>query len=575
MKLVDISIENFRGIKKLLLPLDELTILIGENNTGKSTILEALKFILTRGLGTRRSGRFREYDFHLTDDTATPQESGEIKIKLHFAELQEDEWPDSIVQQLSEVIQPDMGTGLNHIWLQVEGRFNPDAEIFETKWDFLNSSDAALVLKNATALHLLQRFVPLFYLSALRDATQEFGQRGQFWNSFLKSIQLPDDERANLEEMLQTVNSTVIESNEGLNQVIQQIANANCLVSLDASDPVILEAIPTRIFDMVGKIQVFLKSPLGAKLPLQRYGEGTQSLAVLLLFQAFAEVNLAEAYDQDSSPILALEEPEAHLHPSAIRTLGQFMKDMSGQKIVSSHSGDLISRVSIHSIRRLYKEGDETKIGMIHSGVLSDRELQAVDYNIRLTRGAYLFSRCWVLVEGESDFHLMPLLGEILGLSQDRASFSVLEISQVIDKGEPFIKTAKALGIQWFMMADGDPAGIDYTNRANNYLESGELLSDRAVNLPSVDIEHEFWNNGFDNFIKNMVSHSRQTRISTEAAGDSVKETKLLIKAAIKAAGGKPAFARSLIGEVNSRGSASIPTVIQNIFARITQLVGE
>lgn len=344
---------------------------------------------------------------------------------------------------------------------------------------------------------------------------------------------------------------------------------------LNADDPVVLEAIPTRIFDMMGKIQVFLKSPVGAKLPLQRYGEGTQSLAVLLLFQAFAEANLAEAYDPDSSPILALEEPEAHLHPSAIRSLALFLKDMSGQKIVSSHSGDLVSRVSIFSIRRLYKVGNETKVGMIQPGQLSERELQAIDYNIRLTRGAYLFSRCWLLVEGESDFHIMPLLGEVLGHSQDQSSYSVLEISQVIDKGEPFIKIAKALGIQWVMMADGDAAGIDYTNRSNNHLEPGESLGDRAINLPSVDIEHEFWNNGFDTFIKNMIPMTTQTNIQIQAAGDTAKETKSLINAAIKAVGGKPAFARTLVAEVRNRGTASVPQSIQDVFTRITQLAGE
>ncbi len=73
------------------------------------------------------------------------------------------------------------------------------------------------------------------------------------------------------------------------------------------------------------------------------------------------------------------------------------------------------------------------------------------------------------------------------------------------------------------------------------YLEPGESLNDRAINLPSADIEHEFWNNGFDAFIKNKVAITRQTNIQTQTAGDATRETKLLIKAAIEAVGGKPA----------------------------------
>jgi len=57
MKLADIKTENFRGICSLHLPLDGLTVLIGENNTDKSTVLEAIRLVLTRGFGVRRGGR--------------------------------------------------------------------------------------------------------------------------------------------------------------------------------------------------------------------------------------------------------------------------------------------------------------------------------------------------------------------------------------------------------------------------------------------------------------------------------------------------------------------------------------
>lgn len=572
MKLIELKIRNFRGIRSLDLSLDVLTVLIGENNTGKSTVLEAIRLVLTRGFGVRRGGQFTEYDFHLKDATATPQTAEPISITLHFAEEQEGEWPDAVVQQMSEVIQLD--AGLNHIRLQAKGSYQSESGSFETKWAFLNSGGVELVLKNATPLNLISRFVPLFFLSALRDASQEFGQRGQFWSGFLKSIQLPDEQREKIEEMLREVNTSVIGANAGLTDVMKKIADAGRLVPLDAADPVALEAIPTRVFDMVGKIQVHLKSSQGAKLPLHRHGEGTQSLAVLMLFQAFAAANLAEAYTPESIPILTLEEPEAHLHPSAIRSLGSFLETMTGQILVSSHSGDLVSRVPVMALRRLYKHNGETKVGRVESGVFTDRELQAIDYSIRLARGHYLFSRCWLLVEGESDFHLMPLLFELMGLSQDQVSFSVLEISQVINKGEPLIRFAKALGIQWFLMADGDSAGNDYVNRAKNHLAAGENISDRARTLTRADIEHEFWHNGYDDFIENMVTNTRKDQIAIEAAGDDVKKTKLLIKAAIKQSGGKPAFAQVLVNEVRQRGVGSIPQTIRNIIARVVQLAG-
>ena len=160
MKLTDIKIENFRGVRSLHLPLDGLTVLIGENNTGKSTVLEAIRLVLTRSFGVQRGGHFTEYDFHLKDATATPQTAEPISIILHFAEEMESEWPDAVVQQMSEVIQLDMTAGLNHIWLQAKGAFQTESASFETKWCFLNSGGAELWVKKGSNLPLTIQYVP-------------------------------------------------------------------------------------------------------------------------------------------------------------------------------------------------------------------------------------------------------------------------------------------------------------------------------------------------------------------------------------------------------------------------------
>jgi len=60
MKLRHLEIKNFRGITNLDLKLGDMTVLIGENNTGKTAILDALKFAL-RSVRTRRSSSFDAY----------------------------------------------------------------------------------------------------------------------------------------------------------------------------------------------------------------------------------------------------------------------------------------------------------------------------------------------------------------------------------------------------------------------------------------------------------------------------------------------------------------------------------
>ena len=82
---------------------------------------------------------------------------------------------------------------------------------------------------------------------------------------------------------------------------------------MTSGDVVSIEAVPGRMFDMLAKAEIHLGTITGAKVPVGKHGEGTQSLAVLMLFSAFLDTWPSGA------PIVALEEPEAHLHPSAVR----------------------------------------------------------------------------------------------------------------------------------------------------------------------------------------------------------------------------------------------------------------
>ena len=77
MKLTTVEIRNFRCIKNLTVDLDETTVLIGENNSGKTAFLEAIRICLERLRGRGR-GPFNEYDYHLFDEGSAPADSEPI-----------------------------------------------------------------------------------------------------------------------------------------------------------------------------------------------------------------------------------------------------------------------------------------------------------------------------------------------------------------------------------------------------------------------------------------------------------------------------------------------------------------
>jgi putative ATP-dependent endonuclease of the OLD family len=85
MFLTKIDIKNFRGLVELSLSFDETTVLIGDNNTGKSTILAAIQICLSRVLN-KKGGAFGEYDYHLKDKDEQPTDAAPIEITLTFSE---------------------------------------------------------------------------------------------------------------------------------------------------------------------------------------------------------------------------------------------------------------------------------------------------------------------------------------------------------------------------------------------------------------------------------------------------------------------------------------------------------
>ena len=139
MRVTRVEIENFRSIKHLVVDLGETTVFVGPNNAGKTAILEALRIALMRRWGQRGTG-FTEYDVHLTSDTDDPKTSRGISIELHTEESRPEEWPETIGQDLEQIVQLNPNTGVRSIDLRVTCAWSEDSAAFEPGWEFLNAA---------------------------------------------------------------------------------------------------------------------------------------------------------------------------------------------------------------------------------------------------------------------------------------------------------------------------------------------------------------------------------------------------------------------------------------------------
>ena len=448
MIITSIRIHNFRGIKNLDLEFGRVTVLIGENNTGKTSVLDALKLCI-RDLSPRRRVVFDAMDFHLSDSSAEPSSGGPIKIDVTFSEQQDSEWNTRLVGRLNRagILQLD-DEGRKLVHLQITCRYDHATREFVQDWSFLDRTGASLVNGRDRAFRILREELQYYYLSALRDASRHFDARGPFWRPFLRDSQLSDTKKEEIENSIQEVNDLIVSSHASFEQVQTRLSQLQSLVPLGRGGAVSIEAVPSRMFDILSKAQIQIGTTTGAKIPLLRHGEGTQSLAVLMLFAAFLNSQ------GEGSAILALEEPEAHLHPSAIRALWGIVLQFPGQKLISTHSGELLAEVDVHDIRRLAQVPDGIKAFQVPTGLLSQEETRKFNYHIRRTRGELLFARCWLLVEGETEIWVYPAAAKALGLNLHQEGIRLVAFKH---SGPAILaKVANALGISWCCVGDDD-----------------------------------------------------------------------------------------------------------------------
>lgn len=364
MRITSLHIENFRSIKNLDIELGDTTVFIGPNNAGKTAILDAVRIALTRRWGQRGTG-FTEYDVHLENEESDPKQSPGVSIELRAEEREKGEWPTELRQDLGNIVLLDSATGENSISLRVSCAWNAEDESFQPVWQFLNAMREPLMGESARRINLesFWRYLPVFYLGALRDADDEFSSRSQFWGRLLKAMNIPSELETQVQSALDELNSKLLQADPRLKKIADTLSGATQVAARSGEGEVDLRLVPLKSWDLLSKAQIIMRNEQSWPwLPIQRHGQGVQSLSVIFLFQAFVEHLLSELYEADSTPVLALEEPETHLHPHAARMLWAHVNKLPGQKIITTHSPYFVQHVSFRDLRLVRLTGQGTEV---------------------------------------------------------------------------------------------------------------------------------------------------------------------------------------------------------------------
>lgn len=506
MEITKLKIENFRGIETLIIDLGPSTVLIGANNVGKTSILRALDFILGRQAG--RGGRISDYDHRRKSEDRDLPDGHQVTLTATFIEEEEGQWDASAARALNDVIQLD-DDERRTIVARLRDTYDAKTREFDTEFKFLNLQGDELI---KTPVRELRSFVPAFYLSAERRASSDFSGGARFWAPFLRDPTLDDDVRKKLEANLRKIGDEVTEASPDLVSLRDSMEGTKGMIDLKKDDPVSLEPLATRLPELLRRTEVRLTTPNGASVPLDRHGGGAQNVAVLHLFQAYLAAALSGEYEENASPVLALEEPEAHLHPAATSAAWKVLNEMKGQKVVATHSGELLSLIPLSSIRRIARTSAGIEVRRVKASTLNKDERRRIDFHIRRARGELLFGDVWLLGEGESEYWVLTGAAEALGINLEQEGVRIVECLSQSGGPTPLIKVADDLGIAWHCMVDGDDGGEKFASSVRALL-GDRKEKDHLTVLKYERLEHLLCEEGFGESYEAELSKDEFTDI--------------------------------------------------------------
>jgi putative ATP-dependent endonuclease of OLD family len=401
-----------------------LNILVGENNSGKTAIVDAIRFILgTQSLEYQRldeldfysnqDGRKRELRIECLFSGFTDQEAGHFLEWLHFNEQQQYEL---------------------RVWLYSYLRDN--RAIYNVRAGI--DEDGAFL--DGGAKDLLR----LTYLKPLRDAEAELspGYRSRLAQILSRNPLFKDqfDGDQNkikhpLEKYISKANNLIkayfskdilpqdsdyeIEENTLGGGSIKQKVQSHLNDFFHTDEPQNAE------FNISGSELVSILRKLGLTLDENKSGLG----ALNQLFIA-TELLLLQGTNHQGLRLALIEELEAHLHPQAqlrvICALQDKQQEFQNQFILTTHSTTLASKIHLDNLIICY-EGKAFSLAHGYTGLEKD-DYDFLERFLDATKGNLFFAKGVILVEGDAEYILIPAIAEILDRPLHKYGVSIVNV---------------------------------------------------------------------------------------------------------------------------------------------------
>lgn len=453
----NIRIAGFRGLENIEASLPRVAVLIGTNNSGKTSLIKSLQLALGD-----YSRYIKDEDFYIDK---TEKRCGQILVDIRIISVDdsgerqqkfEDEW----AQEFEDRIRADPEDGKQfHAFRtsvkpdHIKGGFTVERYVLDTWTKEFN--DWQKVVPRAKAKFTTRyELMPFISIDAQRDIHTELNEKTSFIGRVLSSIQYKDEDVKKLEAMIEEINAEAVDKSDPLKALKHHLASLN--QSFGGTGNAEVTPFPKKIRDLSKRFSVHFGDTEANSFSMEYHGMGTRSWASMLAVKAFTEL-MAEKHSNEAEPflpVLAAEEPEAHLHPNAQRSLFQQLVASKGQVIISTHSPYLAAMCDLKSVRSLVSLSTGKECRKITTRI-DKEDAKVLHREVLRNRGEILFSKAIILCEGVTEEQIFPSMFEqYFGYTPFSMGVNVIAVNG--ENYSPFVKLAVSFGIPVFIVSDND-----------------------------------------------------------------------------------------------------------------------
>lgn len=450
IRVARVRVHGFRMLVEVDVDLDRgTTVLLGENNTGKSAFLAALDIAFGRSRPVAE-------DLHRSPTHI----ASKLQVDVCFQPVDGTSFDDEVVNALADAVEIGASAGaLDSFAIRFEAAREDGKNDLKTQSVFLQGWGPTAVPKaQPPVTNDIRKRLSFDFLDAQRDVVTQLRNRRTTWGDVATLSDVTSTDRESLEAELRTLNNKVTDKSALLTRVRSDLSDLGNTLGTGNVD-VAIDTLPRRLDDLVKSMDITVTAADAEAFGAAAQGMGTRSLAALLVFRS--AVNSARMPPGISSTgaarLSAFEEPEAHLHPHAQRSVFKTIDAVAGQKLVTTHSTQMVSTAPPPSFRLFRWVGPSTLVTSTADYPTSD-----VDTVRRLFIHRHpdaLFAKAVGLVEGDSDQLLLRHLADVWWPGGPETVGVSIVSCDGVNKVDAFAPFLSCIGIPWCFLRDGDEEG--------------------------------------------------------------------------------------------------------------------